>query len=131
MIEIKYRFWDTINQEMSDIALMIDGDGIIYEWDLYSMDSDGWDLYSMDIDETNRYIPMRYTGLKDKNGKEIYEGDIVYSELGEHSGKVVFGRGRFYLDFFDTNIIMTFMYENRHKLRVMGNIYQNPDLLKE
>jgi len=121
MTKIKFRFWDVVKEEMSDVALMIDGDGKIYEWDSYGMDSD----------ETTRYIMMQYTGLKDKNEKEIYEGDIVYSELGEHSGKVVFGKGRFYLDFFDTNTIMTFMYENQHKLRVIGNVYENPELLDD
>jgi len=121
MIEIKYRFWDKINQEMSDIALMIDGDGIIYEWDSYGMDSD----------ETNRYIPIRYTGLKDKDGKEIYEGDIVTNYAIRDV--VIFDRGCFVTK----NATMPGFPNFRQPLcvhddlKVIGNIYQNPDLLKD
>ena len=73
---------------------------------------------------------MQFTGLLDVNGVEIYEGDIVeitYKEDGAKSPmQVVFEKAQFYLkgDGFWT------LSSNAVTLLVIGNIYQNPELLK-
>lgn len=71
---------------------------------------------------------MEYTGLKDKNGKEIYEGDILFESFREEYFKVVFENGSFRaeadgysLDLEDCDDIC----------EVVGNIYENPELLEE
>lgn len=80
-------------------------------------------------------VVMQYTGLKDKNGKEIYEGDIIsYKYYRGFSGgekeiiaKVEFIDGCFgFYEFVG--------YFNRYDLnesKVIGNIYENPELLKD
>lgn len=88
---------------------------------------------------TGFYEPyQQYTGLKDKNGKEIYEGDLCRADdcrfLGE-SGTFVIGWDAEHLAFrAQANSIDSIGIYNTGKsdlIEVIGNIYENPELLKE
>ena len=87
----------------------------------------------------------QYTGLKDENGKEIYEGDIIEFSydmfVGNFDtfiakGKVVFEEGAFYVEVFEnertTKDEEYLLYSiNLDTIEVIGNIYDNPELLTE
>ena len=72
----------------------------------------------------------QYTGLTDKNGKNIFEGDILFCahEIGmgyrEFRGKVVYKAPKFYVDC--GNIVLTL----DSAYTIIGNIYDNPELLE-
>lgn len=75
---------------------------------------------------------MQYTGLKDKNGKEIYEGDIVnysHPRTNEIIRTVTFKHGAFGIEgiYEKTHIIFGNILDNH--IEVIGNIYENPELL--
>ena len=75
----------------------------------------------------------QYTGLKDKKGKEIYEGDIVefnnYENGEMYKGLVVFHDCSFCIDVFDD---YDYRYMRKfHYIKILGNKYENPELLME
>ena len=76
---------------------------------------------------------MQYTGLKDMNGKEIYEGDIVKTKWEDVKLlKVIFSHGGFtYVAIDDSDESHNFMPDNSflNGCEVIGNIYENPELL--
>ena len=72
-----------------------------------------------------------YTGLKDKNGKEIFEGDIVYIIPEDETGVIEWDNERVrYIVIYD-NIITDFDNWYGKDLEVIGNIYDNPELLEK
>lgn len=79
----------------------------------------------------DKYVVEQCTGLKDKNGKLIYEGDIVetHDYTTEHS-QIVFDKGCYALKSKDFAIYEHLSnYEN--ECNIIGNIHKNPELLEE
>lgn len=75
--------------------------------------------------EGDDVVLMQYTGLKDRNSKEIYEGDIVNFE-GITNYEIKFIRGGFAVDFKDGHRYLG-QFANPE---IIGNIYENPELLE-
>jgi hypothetical protein len=80
-------------------------------------------------------VPMQYTGLKDRNGTEIYEGDIV-GLLGLMKGVISFRHGCFGVEWSKKSQLIRGKEFEQFKsygalklLVVIGNIYENPELL--
>jgi len=78
-------------------------------------------------------ILMQYTGLKDKNGKEIYEGDILWVKpimIGNSTGEIRWSEKSFRF-LFDNGTnwgLNDILLTNKHTIEIIGNIYENPDL---
>lgn len=117
MRELKFRVWDSDTCAYSDCAFMLDRSGGLW---LYG--TDGITLQA----NSTRFIAEQFTGLKDKNEREIYEGDIV--ALNEQIDVVDLSRFRYWLRNED------FGYEGEGLIspdycEVIGNIHENPELL--
>ena len=98
-----------------------------------------YDEIAFDEVPAGDFTLMRSTGLKDKNGSEIFDGDIVKYEAGCNTvtEEVVYDKNfaGFGVKDADANIIFTFgeLAEDidLSSLEVVGNIYENPELLGE
>ena len=136
MREIKFRFWNRIGKSFK------------YSW-RYNITHDGkllsYDPEMMDYDEEIEFektiiAPQQYTGLKDKNGKEIYEGDILLSvneTKVEFLYLIEFQQGTFrnpylYRRIKDSKVseVVGRAYNiDLSDKEIIGNIFENPDLL--
>ena len=120
MREIKFRTWDKINKDMFNVESINFQERRVYK-------------DTVSYREFNDIELMQYTGLKDKNNKEIYEGDILFESFGERYYRVIFENGSFRAEFkgdfeeysFDLIDVVA------QGCEVIGNIYENPELMEE
>ena len=98
----------------------------------YIFGSDGRQLHDTDVSLVDPKTVRQYTGLTDKNGRKIFEGDILsFSAYGEnYKGDVRFIKGNFTIwcgkcaPFLDDAL-------EKHSAIVIGNIFDNPELIGE
>lgn len=119
--EIKFRAWDTENKCFHQ-----------------NMDGVGGYYYNFGVStDDDVFVLQQYTGLKDRNGKEIYEGDIIAS-FNKDNQKVFIGVVEYRMASFWINgraINMLYAADCNllvgiDKKEIIGNIYENPELLK-
>lgn len=123
----KFRAWDTTNKEMFKDTFAITESGQVVVVDQSSV------FVSPDYVFVDNLVIMQSTGLKDKNGKEIFEGDILKSN--KHITSVFYERGAYRVKLRrtpNTTVIMeAISFIEKYKTKVIGNIYKNSDLLEE
>ena len=134
MRPIKFRAWDKIQKQMCyDVSVYSEIETESW-WSADVRGESGNKIYSFEYGEL-----MQFTGLTDKNGKEIYEGDIVGND-GKCFYRVVFENAAFVCYHTDlTNwdgrplrwglLSRFFEMEDIFHIEVIGNIYENPELL--
>lgn len=134
MRDIKFRAWDKKDNLMYKYVGII-GNRLILE---YEFDEDWEEIDQtcyVDIDETNEeyFKIMQYTGIKDINGKEIYEGDVIQDVTDGIKGVISWSDAK-----------LMYLFENKSlrielelcrlyvpELEIIGNIYENLGLLEQ
>lgn len=116
--EMRYRVWDNENKSYNDP----------YSYAYYALTQNGrLDFYChgdrMDEADPDVYFIEQYTGLTDKNGEEIYEGDIVRVSYGYNYEVRQFRTGAWRIGRDDLCVWAD-------SSEVIGNIHENPELLE-
>lgn len=128
MREIKFRIWVKDRKAIFEV-ISID---YVTKKVTYLLERVGH-LLSIRDAKFNDVELMQYTGIKDKDNKKIYEGDILFESFGEKYYKVIFENGGFRAEFegdfdeysFDLIDVVA------QGCEIVGNIYENSELIKE
>ena len=133
----KYRAWDSVEKKFVEHFFITDN-GLICNMEKPTSDS----KLLIPI-EKSELILMQSTGLKDKNGKEIFDGDIVRTtrflgradEIGgfyeyekDYVGVAKVLEGSWVID---TGIVAVRLWSEIYEYEVLGNIYENPEFLED
>lgn len=127
MREIKYKVWHIEHKKWihDELDIFLTSDGNVYEKYDY-----GYETCIRDI--TNAVEVLFFTGLKDKNGKEIFEGYVVQT-VGttlDDIGIVKFIDGSYLVEAFDGKDGW-FLFQETEENEILGNVYDNPDLIQK
>ncbi|ENO0872198.1 TPA: hypothetical protein LWH39_001398 [Listeria innocua] len=129
MREIEFRAWDKEVKEMDY------NPSVIEIWQNKPINE------QFRLESEEKLVWMQYTGLKDKNGKKIFEGDIVaFSEDDFH---VFNSQVEYFLEdgypafdikvpstyYFDSNVFSEVSMSGLYEIEVIGNIHENPEIL--
>jgi uncharacterized phage protein (TIGR01671 family) len=124
--EIKFRTY--CEGEMQYSGFHISAPGIVWVWTDFKCE----DSRPMDTPV------MQYTGIRDKDGTEIYEGDVLRCKGGEESqgyreyditGVVTYSTSASFNVVTKDKIHYSFDYSDWDEIKIIGNIYQNPELI--
>ena len=134
MNNLKFRAWDKTKEIFTNYQIV---DDMLYFMDKFT------GVWIRD-DNQDRFAIMQSTGLKDKNGKEIFEGDIVncgylfngspFDELDEYEeekGVVKFLNCGFNIKFKNDTYLFIDIMGSCEDIEVVGNIYDNRRIKKE
>lgn len=115
MREIKFRAWV--------LGKMYEVKNLEWDWGHLIITTDGgW----IALPDPEAHL-MEFTGLHDKNGVEIYEGDILQGTMGDETWIVKFNKGCFQVfSYGEADYCLQDFYD---EVTVIGNIHENPELL--
>jgi uncharacterized phage protein (TIGR01671 family) len=132
MRQIKFRAWDKDSKRMHYAEDLIGPGGWVIQFH-----GEPLKIGIHSVFEPENVKLMQYTGLEDKNGKEIYEGDIVRTtrisvgfwrvRARKLTGEVVYQPGAFTIGH---GAAAQLISPHRDDLEVIGNIYEHPELIE-